>query len=240
MTAEQHTRSAAPGSAPLDPSDHDPASRGDDALNVLATTVESGALPEVTYLLVAAGLVCVALRLALPGLGAAGVVAATLLLSMGGAGLVAMPVRASALLLLACAGAALCLELLKFPGIGLHASGAGVSLLLAGLYLHEEAFAVHLGVVVPAALATSATIFIAGRCSPRYVNDQPLHGSRRLVGRRTVVLSAEGATGVALLADHLWDICSDDGPLDPGQPVRVTRAFDDWLLVETTTDTDFS
>lgn len=231
MTADQLAGPAA-DSAALGAPDHDSVARGEEAVGVLTTTVDPGALPEVTFLLVAAGLACVALRLGVPGFGAAGVVAATLLLFMGGAGLVAMPVRASALLLLACAGAALCLEVLSFPGIGLHASGAGVSLLLAGLYLHDDVFAVHPGVVVPAALAISVVIFVAGRCSPRYVNDQPLHGSGRLVGRRTVVLTADGAAGVALLADHLWDICSDDGSLDPGQPVRVTQAFDDWLLVE--------
>ncbi len=238
MKVEQVTGRTVSSSATGEDTGRDVAESGDGVLPALTTTVDAGALPEVTYLVLAAGLVCVVLRLAMPGLGALVVCPAVLLLAMGGAGLVVLPVRGPALLLLGFAVAALCLEVLAFPGIGLHAVGGGLSLLLAGLYLHEETFTVHLGVVVPAAVGITVITFLAGRHSWRYVKDQPLHRSGRLVGRRVFVLTADGATGAALLADRIWDIHSIDGPVDPVRPVRVTGAFDDWLLVETGWDDD--
>jgi membrane-bound ClpP family serine protease len=234
VTAEQVTGHAVSSSATRDDTGRDMADPGDGVLSAVTTTAEAGALPEATYLLVAGGLVCVVLRLAIPGLGALVVSPAVVLLAMGGAGLVVLPVGGPALLLLGFALAALCLEVMAFPGLGLHAVGGGLSLLLAGLYLHEETFAAHLGVVIPAAVGTGVITFIAGRHSWRYIKDQPLHRSGRLVGRRVFVLTADGATGAALLTDRIWDISSADGPLHPGQPVRVAQAFDDWLLVETT------
>lgn len=233
MTEDQDTHRALVRHVTMDPQgqDREP-DAADRVLSDLTIAVDQGALPEITYLLLSVGLVCVVFRLAAPGFGAAGVALAVLVLSLGGIGLLAMPVTGAALLLLGLAAAALGMELLAFPGFGLHAVGGGVSLLLAGLYLLEEPFAVHVAVVIPAALATSVITYLAGRRSWRYVEDHPLDGSRRLVGRRTVVLTAHGSTGYVFLADQVWEICSDDGPLEPGGSVHVTRAFDDWLLVE--------
>jgi len=103
----------------------------------IATVLPPLGLEELCFLMVAAGLLCVTLWLASPAL-IWSVTAGSALLAIGLIGLVALPVDAAAVMLFAFATGLICMEVLAFPGGGLHAVGTGVSLTLAGLFLTES------------------------------------------------------------------------------------------------------
>jgi membrane-bound ClpP family serine protease len=202
------------------------------------TTLDMIAVPEVTYVLVAAGLLCIVVRLATPALGWSGVAAGSTLLLIGSAGLLTLPVRAVGLLMLSFAAASLCMEVLAFPGFGLHAVGGALSLVLTGVYLTEDPPGVHPVLVVPVAVAVAAITYLAGRRSWRCIRDRPLDPSPKLVGRGTVVLAGAGSIGLGVVSGQLWDLRTKEGDLRAGQTVRVTEAADGWLVVQDAPDFD--
>ena len=215
----------------VDSRGYDP-QRSDGEPQAAVTTLDMLAVPEVTYLLVAAGLLCIVVRLATPALGCSGLAAGSTLLLIGSAGLLALPVRAAGVLMLGFAAASLCMEVLALPGFGLHAVGGGFSLVLAGIYLTGAAPGAHPALVVPVAVAVAAITYLAGRRSWRCIRDRPLDPSTRLVGRGSVVLTAAGSTGNGVVSGQLWDLRTKEGDLRAGQTVRVTEATESWLVVE--------
>lgn len=201
------------------------------------TILDILAVPEVTYLLVVAGVLCIVVRLAAPALGWSAVAAGTTLLAIGSTGLFSLPVSAAGLLMLSFAAASLCMEVAS-PGFGLHAAGGAVSLVLAGIYLTADRPGVHPVLVVPVAVAVAAITYFAGRRSWRCIRDRPFEASPKLVGRGTVVLTATGSTGRGVVSGGLWDLRTEGGHLRAGQTVRVTEAAEGWLLVEDAPDFD--
>jgi membrane-bound ClpP family serine protease len=208
---------------------------------IAVAAVESLAVPEITFMLVAVGLLCLVARVALPALGWSSLAAGATLLLLGIVGLVALPVHAAGALMLGFAAASLCMEVLSLPGIGLHAVGAGFSLILAGVYLTADTPGAHLGLVVPLSVLTAALTFLAGRRSWRYVRDRPLDESAILVGRGIVVLNSAGSTGHGVVSGQVWNLRTPNGELEleAGQSVRVTQATDGWLVVEPVARLDF-
>lgn len=193
--------------------------------------------PELTFLILVAGLLCLVLRLASSTHGWT-LYTGLVLLILGSAALFALPVRGAGILMLGFAVASLCMEVLALPGFGLHAIGGGVSLLFAGVYLTGEPPGAHLAVVVPAAVAVAIITFLAGRRSWRCVRDQPFDLSPILVGRGSVVLSATGPIAYGVVSGEVWQLRGQDGHLSEGQSVRVNAETADWLVVEATDDLD--
>lgn len=195
-------------------------------------------LAEASFLLIAVGLFCIVFRLACPNRWS--VMAGSVLLMFGLVALVALPVHPGGLLLLAFAAASLLMEVLGYPGIGLHAIGGGVSLLLAGLFLTGEWSGAHPAAVAPTAIAAAAATYVAGRRSWRYVRNKPMVPFPQVAGRRTVVLSSTGAVGCGVVGGELWQLRAGKGLLIQGQTVQVVEALDQYLIVEPAAYVDLS
>jgi membrane-bound ClpP family serine protease len=203
--------------------------RGYQAESETVATVEVAAAAEIAFVLVVAGLMCLALRLS--GHGTAWTLPiAALLLALGVALLALLPVGPGGAMMLALAAAAVVFELLV-PGFGVHALAAGISTLLAGLYLTGAPPAVHPGLVVPVAVLVAVGAFLAGRHSWRFRRDRPFDASGGLVGRGAVVLTAGGAEAYGVVSGQLWRLRAEHGALHEGGAVRVIEVHDDWLLV---------
>jgi membrane-bound ClpP family serine protease len=201
-----------------------PVQAGESAQESAIAALDVLAVPEIAYLLLAAGLLCLIVRLADPDLGwFSGAVGSALLL-LAGAGLLAMPVRPAGVLMLTFAATSLCMEVLVLPGFGLYAAGAAFSLVLAGAFLGPDPTSVDPAVMVPIAGTVTVVTYWAGRRSWRYVRDRPFDPSPRLVGRGTMVLTASGRDGFGVVSGHLWALHAESGDLQPGQTVRVIEA----------------
>jgi membrane-bound ClpP family serine protease len=196
-------------------------------------------LEEASFLLIAAGLICVVLWVASPSLRCS-VISGSALLALGLVGLVSLPVHAAGVLLLAFAAASLCLEVLAYPGMGLHAIGGGVSLLLAGLFLTGHWSGAHPAAVLPVAVLVGVTTYWAGRRSWRYVRNKPMVPYPRLQGRRTTVLASTGPVGQGVIGGEVWQLRPHHGELRQGQAVEVVEVLTQYLVVEPTDKDDFS
>lgn len=197
-----------------------------------ATSVDSSVLAELTFVALAAGLVLLAARIAMPGSGWPAVTTGLALLLGGCLGLVTLPATAGGVALLALAGTAMVLEVRRYPGIGLHAAGVAVGLILAGLFLTERAPGAHPGVVIPVGVLVAGVTHVVGRRSWRCVRERALIASDRLVGRGVVVLGASGSTGHGVVCGALWQLRTRGHDLQPGQSVRVTETAGTFLVVE--------
>ncbi len=196
-----------------------------------AATVEFAAAAEITFVLVMAGLMCLALRLA--GHGSSWVLpVGVLLLGVGVALLAVLPPHPGGAMMLAFAAASLAFETLA-PGFGVHALSAGVSTLFAGLYLTGAPPGVHPGLVVPVAAIVGVGAFAAGRRSWRFRRDRPFDASGELVGRGAVVLGTaeDGFVAYGVVSGQLWQLRARHGLLREGSAVRVVEVSEDWLLV---------
>lgn len=192
---------------------------------------------EVAYPLVAFGLLGVVVWLASPGAVwccRGGVVA----LAAGVAGMAAGDISAGAVLFLLMAAGALVMEVLAFPGIGLHAAGGGVALLLAGLYWTQQPVGLYVAVIVAVAVAVAGLTYRAGRRSWRRTRDEPFDGSPELMGRRAVVLAARDSGGHGVVQGELWQLRARSGALREAQTVEVVDQTDDWLVVTPVADPD--
>jgi membrane-bound ClpP family serine protease len=200
---------------------------------VSISTLAAAAGAEIVYTLLAAALLILAVRLARPAPGWTLIVGIVSLVS-GAVGLAMLPLHAAGILMLVFAAASLAMEVLMFPGVGIHAAGAGVALLFAGLFLTGEPPSAHPGLVTPVALTVAVVAFHAGRRSWRRVRDQPFDATDGLVGRGTVVLAVDGAGEYGVVGGELWPLQAARGRLSDGQRVRVTETAGDCLVVEPT------
>jgi membrane-bound ClpP family serine protease len=201
---------------------------------VLISTFVAAAGAEIVYTLLAGGLLLLAMGLARPA-SRWTLVTGIAVLVAGAAGLAVLPLHAAGILMLVLAAASLATEVLMFPGVGIHAAGAGVGLLLAGLFLTGEPPSAHPAVVAPVAVAVAVISFCAGRRSWRRVRDEPFDVAGGLIGRGAVVLTGKGAAGYGVVCGQLWRLRTAHGRLSGGQEVRVTDAVGDCLMVEPTT-----
>jgi membrane-bound ClpP family serine protease len=131
-----------------------------------ATVLELLAVPEIAFSLTAAGLLGLMWWLSSMRLVATGVAGLALLVP-GVIGLATLPVSPGGTLLLVLAAASLSMEILAYPGFGLHAVSGWVTLTVAGLFLQGELTGPHPAVVVPVSAFVAAATYRAGRHSRR-------------------------------------------------------------------------
>jgi membrane-bound ClpP family serine protease len=187
-------------------------------------------VPELSFALFVLGATmlacCLALELTLwPWLSAAGL----LCISLGI--LATVPTTPAGFMLLGCGVASMMMEVLFYPGMGLHALGAAFSLSLAGLYLTEPWPGVHPVIATLLGLASGAAVFLTARRSPRCAREDPLASSTDLTGHRATVLQTDGLEGNAVVNGEFWLIHAQDAFLRSGEEVRVTSCTEDHLNV---------
>lgn len=201
-------------------------------------SVQLLAIPDVAFVLTAAGLLTGAVWLAKPRQRKAGLAAATLL-TTGVIGLILLPVSGAAALLLVLAAGNLVMEVRAAPGLLLHAAGGGVGLLLAGLCLHHPWSGTHPAVAVLVAVLITAETWRIARDSPRASTDPDVL-LPRLIGREATVfdVDTQADIGHAVIAGRLWTIRDPCAPLREGHRVRVTDHYGHYLAVEQIPPTD--
>ena len=193
--------------------------------------------PNLAFLFLSIGTLAVIYELASPGMGLGGVLGAAMLV-LGFVSLSVLPVNLGGLLLLGLAAALFAAELFT-PGIGVFAGGGTIALLLGGLLLFDGPVGVSASVLWPLALVVGAGAVLAGRFAWRARRAPSMTGVSGLVGRQAFLhgVDANGTTGTVLLDGAWWRARGRDGPLTPGQPVRIL-AVDGLELVVTSTQPD--
>ena len=187
--------------------------------------------PNLAFLFLSIGTLAVIYELASPGMGLGGVIGAVLLV-LGFVSLSVLPVNLAGLLLLALAAALFIAELFA-PGIGVFAGGGTIALLLGGLLLFDGPIAVAMPVLWPVALVVGGGTILAGRLAWRARRAPSLTGAGGLVGRQVVVHDVAGdGSGSVRLDGAWWRARPRDGPLAPGQRIRVIELDGLDLVVE--------
>ncbi|GAA5057076.1 nodulation protein NfeD [Thermocatellispora tengchongensis] len=190
------------------------------------------ASPNIAYILFTLGLLGLLYELASPGIGVAGIVGAvSLVLALFG--MAVLPVNAAGVVLLLIAAGLFLAELFA-PGIAGFAIGGGVVLVLAGVFLFDEAQGVRVDpmVALPTAVVIVVLAVIAGRIVYRTRHGSAATGTSALVGRTAQVGESEGDRGRIFMDGAWWAARSTGGPLSPGQDVRVTDVDGLTLVVE--------
>jgi membrane protein implicated in regulation of membrane protease activity len=136
--------------------------------------------------------------------------------------------------LFALAGLCVGLELFALTGFGIHAAGAAVSALLAGLSVSGPP-ELHPVLAAPAAVAFGVGTFAAALTSWRRRRDLPFDTTPRLVGRGAILLAhphpESQSEPVAVVGGQVWRISAVGAELPDGQFVRVVGVRDDRLVV---------
>ncbi|MGH3329313.1 MAG: NfeD family protein [Streptomycetales bacterium] len=188
--------------------------------------------PNLSYLLMTLGVLGLIYELATPGVGIAGITGAVSLV-LGLFSLAVLPVNIVGVILLLLAGALFVAELFA-PGMGAFAFGGAGALVLAALFLFDEAqgVAVDLGVALPTAVLMAVLAVLAGRLVLRARRPAVLYGSETLIGQAVTVRQASGQAGRAFVEGEWWSIASDTEPLREGGPARVVELRGLTLVVE--------
>ena len=182
--------------------------------------------PNVSFLLLIAGVIGLALELLSPGLILPGALGAISFVT-GLYGSAQLPVTAAGVILLV-AGIALIIGEAHLPTNGLLGAGGVVALALAGLLLYDtdsEAFGVTPVVVIALALALGALLAFAGKKVVDARRNPVLTGHEELVGAVGEVRVALDPAGQAFVHGALWRAepvpGADESALGPGARVRV-------------------
>jgi membrane-bound serine protease (ClpP class) len=186
--------------------------------------------PNLAFLFLSIGALAVIYELASPGMGLGGAIGAVLLV-LGFVALSVLPVNLAGLLLLALAAALFAAELFT-PGIGVFAGGGTIALLLAGVLLFDGPVAVAMPVLWPVALVVGAGTVLAGRLAWRARRAPSATGTGGLIGRQVVVHQVTQGSGSVRLDGAWWRVRRRDGPLSPGQTVRILALDGPDLVVE--------
>jgi membrane-bound serine protease (ClpP class) len=190
--------------------------------------------PNLAFIFLSIGTLAIIYELASPGVGAGGVVGATMLL-LALFSLSVLPVNAAGLLLLLVAAAMFVAELFA-PGIGIAAAGGTVALALAGVFLFPDTPGLELSmaVVLPIAAVIGVAVVVAGRLVVRS-RRAPVTASGRgvLVGQVATVRRHGGAPAQAFVEGAWWAVRSaGPSPLRDGSTVRVVGLEGLDLIVE--------
>jgi len=190
--------------------------------------------PNLAFLFVSLGTLAVIYEVANPGLGLAGIIGVVLLI-LGFFALSVLPVTVAggALLILA---VGLFASELFVPGIGLLAAGGTIALIVGGLLLFEGPFGIRPVVLWPVGLVVGAGVLLAGRLTWRARRAPAASGAEALVGRKTVVATADGPRGQAFVEGAWWRIRSRTGPLPEGHTVTVVASEGLELIVDVEED----
>lgn len=189
--------------------------------------------PNVAFLLLTLGTLGLIYELATPGVGVAGVTGITSLL-LALFSLSVLPVNAVGLLLLAVAAGLFVAEVLA-PGVAGFGFGGAVVLLLAAVFLFDDAegVSVDLAAALPLAVVMFVLVVIAGRVavSSRRVPSTAT-GTDVFTGRTVPVHEASGAEGRSHTHGAWWALRSTGLPLEVGREVRVVGIDGLTLLVD--------
>jgi membrane-bound serine protease (ClpP class) len=191
--------------------------------------------PNLAFLFLSVGTLGLIYELASPGVGAGGVVGASLII-LAMFSLSVLPVDAVGVLFLLLAAALLVAELFV-PGVGVFATLGGVALVLSGLFLFRgtAGLEVSLLVTLPTALLVGGGTVVAGRLALRARRaPSTTTGKGALVGRVVTVQRSEGSTGQAHVDGTWWNLRSTGPPLEPGDQLRVRSVDGLDLVVEPT------
>jgi membrane-bound serine protease (ClpP class) len=190
--------------------------------------------PNLAFLFLSIGTLAIIYELASPGVGAGGVVGATLLL-LALFSLSVLHVNTAGLLLLLLAAVMFVVELFA-PGIGVAAAGGTGALLLAGVFLFPDTpgLSLSMAVVVPVAAVVGGAVVVAGRLVVR-ARRSPVNASGPgvLIGRAVTVSRRGDNPAQAFVAGAWWTVRAGDhtSPGD-GDTVRVVGLDGLDLIVE--------
>ncbi|MDQ3155337.1 MAG: nodulation protein NfeD [Actinomycetota bacterium] len=202
-------------------------------LGVFRSILQALADPNIAFLLLTLGTLGLIYELAAPGVGVAGATGATALL-LALFSLSVLPVNVVGLLLLAVAAGLFAAELFA-PGVAGFAFGGAVVLVLAAIFLFDDAqgVAVDLGVVLPTAVVVAVAAVVAGRVAAR-TRGMPSTstGADVFAGRLVTVREANGTTGSSFTEGAWWSIRSIGPPLRAGGLARIASVDELVLVVE--------
>lgn len=202
-------------------------------LGLLRQILQVLADPNVAFLLLTLGTLGLIYELATPGVGVAGATGITALL-LALFSLSVLPVNAVGLLLLAVAAALFVAELLA-PGVAGFGFGGAVVLVLAAVFLFDDAegVSVDLAAALPLAVVMFVLVVIAGRVavSSRRIPSSKT-GTDVFSGRTVPVREASGAMGRTYTEGAWWALRSIGLPLEVGRNVRVVGVDGLTLLVD--------
>lgn len=188
--------------------------------------------PNLTFVLLALGTLSLLVEFANPGIGAGGITGVILLL-LAGFSLSLLPTTLVGVALLVLAAGLFIAELFV-PGTGVLAAGGSVALVVAGLFLFDEASG--LSVSQPVVLGVAAVVLIGSTAlavAARNAQSQPYRlDDEQLVDRVVDVVVAHGDQGQAMIDGERWHVRTDEPPLERGMRVRVLERFGLTLLVE--------
>jgi membrane-bound serine protease (ClpP class) len=187
--------------------------------------------PNIAFLLLTLGTLGLIYELATPGIGVAGVTGAIALL-LALFSLSVLPVNVVGLLLLAVAAALFVAELFA-PGVAGFAFGGAVVLVLAAVFLFDDAqgVAVDPAAALPTAVVAAVAALLAGRLVVRTRRmPSTSTGANAFPGRVVTVRQADGPTGRTFTEGAWWSLRSIGPPLRAGARARVV-ALDGLVLV---------
>ncbi|MFC5728113.1 MULTISPECIES: NfeD family protein [Nocardioides] len=202
-------------------------------LGLLRQILQVLADPNVAFLLLTLGTLGLIYELATPGVGVAGATGITALL-LALFSLSVLPVNAVGLLLLAVAAGLFVAEVLA-PGVAGFGFGGAVVLVLAAVFLFDDAegVSVDLATALPLAGVMFVLVVIAGRVAVTSRREPSMTtGTDVFTGRTVPVREASGTTGRTFTQGAWWALRSVGGPLAVGRDVRVVGVDGLTLLVD--------
>lgn len=204
--------------------------------SVTSSVLELVVDPNLTFVLLALGTLALLVEFANPGIGAGGITGVILLL-LAGFSLSLLPTTLVGLLLLLLA-AGLFIGELFVPGTGVMAAGGSLALVIAGLFLFDDASG--LTISQPVLLGVAGAVLIASTALAVAVrNAQALPyrlDDEQLLDEVVEVVVAHGDQGQAMVNGERWHVRTDDPPLEKGMLVRILERHGLTLLVEPTDD----
>lgn len=192
--------------------------------------------PNVAFVLLALGLLGLIFELASPGIGIAGAVGAVCLVLLLFS-LQILPVNVVGLVLLGLSAVLFVAELFA-PGTAGFAVGGGVVLVLAALFLFDDAEGVEVDpvVAIPTAVLLAVLAIVAGRLVVRSQRRPTRQSGTGLLTGRVVTVDevADSATGQgrAFVDGAWWWLRSTGAPLHDGQQVEIVDVDGLTLVVE--------
>jgi membrane-bound serine protease (ClpP class) len=195
--------------------------------------------PNVAFFLLSLGLLGLIYELASPGLGAGAIIAA-LSFVLAFAGLAVLPLNAAGFVFLGLAAALFVAEVLA-PGIGIAAAGGAAMLLLAGIFLVDDApgIDISLTAVAPVAIAMAVLAVVAGRMAFRArAAPSTVTGTTAFVGRTVEVRGTEQQP-LAFVEGAWWRLRGAPGAtgsLAVGERAEVVDLEDLTLVVRSVAD----
>ena len=178
--------------------------------------------PSVAVILLTLGLNAILYELSAPGgyvAGAVGVIA--LLLAFYSLGL--LEANMAGLAFVVIAFVLFIIELKANTGGALSAAGVVAFILGMAMLFASSLVAIPWGAILGAAGAMALFVIFALQAVIRGQRRKPFSGAEALVGAQGQARSRLAPEGMVFLQGALWEATAEDGPIEPGQIVQVTR-----------------